>query len=139
MNKHTPLLASQRVVQACLFLVAAIAMFGGALQMYLGEPETSPRLDNVHRFMAGVYFGSGLIGLWAGATIRQQGTLVFLLALCVFFAGVGRLVSISQVGWPEPSAVWLAYLIPELLVPCIMVVAQIITNKNATATEVRAA
>ncbi|MGH7455458.1 MAG: DUF4345 domain-containing protein [bacterium] len=139
MNTHTPLFASQRVVQVCLFLVAAIAMFGGALQMYLGEPETTPRLDNIHRFMAGVYFGSGLIGLWVGATIRQQGTLVFLLALCVFFAGVGRLVSISQVGWPEPNAVWLAYLIPELLVPCIMVVAQIITNRNATATKVHTA
>jgi hypothetical protein len=45
MDAKTSLLASQRVVQACLFLVAAIALFGGALQMYLGEPETLPRLD----------------------------------------------------------------------------------------------
>jgi hypothetical protein len=29
--------------------------------MYLGQPETTPRLDNVHRFLAGIYFGSGLI------------------------------------------------------------------------------
>jgi len=54
---------SQRIVQVCLFLVAAIAMFGGALQMYLGQPDTAPRLDNVHRFMAGVYFSTGLINL----------------------------------------------------------------------------
>ena len=66
--------------------------------MYLGEPETAPRLDNVHRFMAGVYFGSGLIALWAALTIRQQKTLVFLIALSVFLAGTGRLVSISKVG-----------------------------------------
>ncbi|MFL6660059.1 MAG: hypothetical protein ACJ8GW_18390 [Massilia sp.] len=58
-----PLLTSQIVVRCCLFLVAAIAMFGGALQMYLGQPDTSPRLDNVHRFMAGVYFSTGLINL----------------------------------------------------------------------------
>jgi len=103
--------------------------------MYLGEPETTPRLDNIHRFMAGVYFASGLIGLWAGATIRQQKTLVFLLALSILFGGVGRLVSISQVGLPEPSALWLGYLIPELLLPCIMVVAQLVTNRNATATK----
>ena len=42
-------LISRRVVQVCLFLVAAITMFGGALQMYLGEPEILLRLNNVHR------------------------------------------------------------------------------------------
>jgi hypothetical protein len=133
MDAKTPLLASQRVVQVCLFLVAAIALFGGALQMYLGEPETAPRLDNVHRFMAGVYFGSGLIGLWAALSIRQQKTLIFLIALSVFLAGTGRLVSISQVGLPQPTAVWLGYLIPELLLPWIMVVAQIVTNRSSAA------
>ena len=44
-----PMPASQRVVQVCLFVVAAIAMLGGTLQMVLGQPDTLPRLDNVHR------------------------------------------------------------------------------------------
>ena len=132
MNPSTSMPASQRVVQVCLFLVAAIAMFGGALQMYLGQPDTGPRLDNVHRFMAGVYFSTGLINLWAAVTIRRQGTLIFLLALGVFLAGIGRLVSISQVGLPEPAAVWLGYLIPELLLPVIITVAQLATNRQAS-------
>lgn len=123
MNVGDPLLASQLVVRVCLFLVAAIAMFGGALQMFSGQPETSPRLDNVHRFMAGVYFSTGVISLWAAITIRQQGTLVYLLALGVLLAGVGRLVSISRVGLPKPAAVWLGYLIPELVLPLIIAVA----------------
>jgi hypothetical protein len=123
MTPEHPLLASQVVVQVCLFLVAAIAMFGGALQMYLGQPDTSARLDNVHRFMAGVYFSTGVICLWAALTIRQQGFLVYLLALGVFLAGTGRLVSISKVGLPKPAAVWLGYLIPELVLPVIIVVA----------------
>ncbi|WP_309678301.1 DUF4345 family protein [Polaromonas sp.] len=123
MTAEAPLLASQVVVQICLFLVAAIAMVGGALQMYLGQPGTSPRLDNVHRFMAGVYFSTGVINLWAAITVRQQGTLVYLLALGVFLAGIGRLVSISKVGLPKPTAVWLGYLIPELLLPVIIAVA----------------
>ena len=114
---------SQIVVQVCLFLVAAIAMLGGALQMVLGQPDTSPRLDNVHRFMAGVYFSTGLIALWAAVTIRQQGFLVYLLALGVLLAGIGRLVSISKVGLPKPTAVWLGYLIPELLLPIVIAVA----------------
>ena len=114
---ETPLSLAQHITQVGLLLVAAIAIFGGALQMYLGQPDTSPRLDNVHRFMAGVYLATGLICLWAGLTIRQQGFLIYLLALGVLLAGVGRLVSISKVGLPQPTAVWLGYLIPELVLP----------------------
>jgi hypothetical protein len=123
MTAEAPLLASQLVVQVCLFLVAAIAMLGGALQFYLGQPDTSPRLDNVHRFMAGVYFSTGVISLWAALTIRQQGTLVYLLAMGVLLAGIGRLVSIRKVGLPQPAALWLAYLVPELVLPFVIVVA----------------
>lgn len=123
MNPEVPLLASQVVVQVCLFLVAAIAVVGGTLQMYLGQPDTAPRLDNVHRFMAGVYLSTGTINFWAAITIRQQGTLVYLLALGVLLAGIGRLVSISRVGLPKPTAVWLGYLIPELVLPMVIVVA----------------
>ncbi len=124
MTAEAPLFASQIVVRVCLFLVAAIAMFGGSLQMYLGQPDTSPRLDNVHRFMAGVYLSTGFISLWAGVTIRQQGTLVYLLALGVFVAGCGRLLSIRKVGLPKPAGIWLGYLIPELSIPIVIVLFQ---------------
>jgi hypothetical protein len=127
---NPPMPASQRVVQICLFLVAAIAIFGGSLQMFLGQPETSPRLDNVHRFMAGVYLSTGVISFWAALTIRQQGTLVYLLALGVLCAGIGRLVSISQVGLPEPAAVWLGYLIPELVLPVVIAAAHLATQRR---------
>lgn len=123
MNADAPLTLAQHVVQACLFVVAAIAMFGGALQLVLGQPDTSPRLDNVHRFMAGVYFSTGLIAAWAAFTIRQQDVLVYLLALGVLLAGIGRLVSIAKVGLPRPAAVWLGYLVPELALPVIIVLA----------------
>jgi len=121
--ENDPLLASQIVVRVCLFLIAAIAMMGGALQFFRGQPDTTPALDNVHRFMAGVYFSTGLINLWAAITIRQQGTLVYLLALGVLLAGIGRLVSIRRVGLPKPAAVWLGYLVPELALPFVIAIA----------------
>lgn len=122
---------SQRIVQICLFLVAVIAVLGGTLQMVLGQPDTLPRLDNVHRFMAGVYLSTGLINGWAAITIRRQGTLVYLLAFGVLMAGIGRLVSISQVGLPQPAAAWLGYLIPELLLPFIIAVAHTVSQRHA--------
>jgi hypothetical protein len=123
MPAELPLSVGQIVVQVCLFVAAAIALLGGALQMYLGQPDTSARLDNVHRFMAGIYLSTGVICLWAALTIREQGFLVYLLALGVFLAGCGRLLSISKVGLPKPAWVWLGYLVPELLIPIVIVVA----------------
>jgi hypothetical protein len=123
MDAASPLLTGQIVVRICLLIVAAIAMAGGALQFFLGQPDTAPRLDNVHRFMAGVYFSTGLINLWAAITIRSQGTLVYLLALGVLLAGIGRLVSIWHVGLPEPHALWLGYLVPELVLPFVIAAA----------------
>ena len=114
---------SQRVVQVCLFIVAAIALVGGTVQMVLGQPETTPRLDNVHRFLAGVYFSMGVIAFWAAWTVRRQGTLVYLIALGVLLAGCGRLYSMSQVGLPTPQGVWLGYLIPELALPFVLALA----------------
>ncbi|MEO7115480.1 MAG: DUF4345 family protein, partial [Caldimonas sp.] len=68
----------------------------------------------------GVYFSTGVICLWAGITVRQQGFLIYLLALGVLLAGIGRLVSIAKVGLPSPRAVWLGYLIPELAIPFVL-------------------
>jgi hypothetical protein len=120
---NEPLLASQIVVRVCLFAFSAIGIFGGSLQMYLGQPGHAPRLDNLHRFMAGVYLGMGIICGWAGMAVREQGTLVYLIALGVFVAGCGRLLSMSKVGLPEPKALWLGYLAPELALPVVMAVA----------------
>lgn len=125
----TVLLPSQTIVRICLYLLGSIALLGGAMQMYLGEPETTPRLDNVHRFMAGVYFSIGLIAMYAARTIRKQSTLIYLLALAAFLGGTGRLISMSIVGIPEPHALWLGYLTPELLLPIVMAIAQRTTDK----------
>jgi hypothetical protein len=53
------LASHQIIVQVCLFLFAAMAIFGGSIQCYLGQPDPTPRLDNVHRFMAVVYLSTG--------------------------------------------------------------------------------
>ena len=128
MNKKYKLFLSQRIIQVCLFLLATITLFGGSLQMYLGQPETTARLDNIHRFMAGVYFSMGPIAIWTAITIRRHNTLIFFLSFSVFMAGVGRLISMSVVGLP--GEIFLIYLAPELCLPLIMFISQIIVNKK---------
>ena len=130
MPVEVPLTASQLVVRICLFLFTAIALLGGTLQFVMGQPDTTPRLDNVHRFMAGIYFGTGLICLWAAITVRQQGMLVYLIALAVFLAGLGRVASISIVGMPEPRALWIGYLVPELLLPIVVAIAHYLGSQT---------
>ena len=123
--------ATQRIVQVCLFILAAIGLFGGTLQMSLGQPETTPRYDNLHRFMAGMYLGCGIIALWAAVTIRQQSTLIYLIALVVGIAGIGRLISMAKVGVPEPPALWIGYAASELILPLIIVVAHFFSTRRA--------
>ncbi|NML43529.1 DUF4345 domain-containing protein [Ramlibacter sp. G-1-2-2] len=114
------LTTSQLIVRLCLIAFCAIGIFGGSVQMILGQPQTTARLDNVHRFMAGVYLAMGVICGWAAVTVREQGTLVYLIAGGVFVAGCGRLLSMSKVGLPEPRGVWIGYLVPELVLPVVM-------------------
>ncbi len=128
------MIASQRIVQICMFLFAAIALFGGCVQMYMGEPDTTPRLDNIHRFLAGIYLGCGIICLWTGITIRNQNTLVFLICIAVLLSGTGRLISMSIVGLPQPGPLWLGYVSSEIVVPIIAIIAQLITNQKLVKT-----
>lgn len=121
---------SQRITQVCLFLFAAIALFGGTLQMYLGEPENSPRLDNIHRFMAGIYLTCGIISLWTAISIRKQNTLIFLIALGGLLGATGRLISMQIVGLPEPNILWISYLLSEIIIPIIIIISHIITNQR---------
>jgi len=130
MNENANMDLSTRVVQISLLLVGAIALFGGTLQMILGQPNTTPRLDNIHRFMAGVYLSMGIICTWTAWTVRIQSTLIYLISLGVFLAAGGRLVSIAIVGLPEPAPVWIGYLIPELVFPLIIIIAQIIRSRK---------
>ncbi len=128
--ENKKLLMSQRVTQVCIFIFAAIAIFGGVLQMYLGEPETSPRLDNIHRFMAGVYLACGIISLWAAINIRHQNTLIYLIALGGLLGGIGRLISMQIVGLPDPSSLWLTYLYLEITLPVIIIISHMITSRR---------
>ena len=61
----------------------------------------------------------------------SQRTLIYLIAFAILMAAVGRLISISKVGLPEPASLWLGYLIPELVFPVIIAIAHWATGRQA--------
>ena len=88
----------ESIIKACCYLLFAIAMQGSMLQMSLGQPKTTPRLDNIHRFLAGLYFGTGLICFYNAYNIdKLDGVLTYLIAIGVWAAGCGRLLSMQKV------------------------------------------
>ena len=123
-------LASQRVAQVCLLILGAIALFSGMRQIYFGQPETDVPLDDLHHFMASIYFGCAFIVLWAAITIRRRGALIYLIALAVCLDGIVRLISMAKVGVPEPPALWFGYTALELILSAIIVVAHYITGRH---------
>ena len=127
MKKNNPLSVNQRIIQTCLFILGAISLLGASLQLYLGQP-TSPSADNIHRFMAGIYFSMGPLLIWTAITIRKHNHLIFFLAFTALMAGIGRLISMSAVGLPGDR--FIIYLIPELTLPFIMIGLQIGLNRK---------
>lgn len=125
----SPFLWSERIVQICLFLLATIAFLGGSLQLFLGQPETTPRLDNIHRFLAGLYLGYALLSFWAAWTVQRHRTLIFIMCGIVVIAAFGRVLSIAQVGLPSPPALWIGYVVVEFLLPIVMASAHVCTLK----------
>ena len=127
MKKNNLLSLNQRIIQICLFILGAISLLGASLQLYLGQP-TSPSADNIHRFMAGIYFSMGPLLIWTGISIRNHNHLIFFLAFSALMAGIGRLISMSAVGLPGDR--FIIYLIPELTLPFIMIGLQIGLNRK---------
>ncbi len=86
----------------------------------LGAKAGVRQLDNVYRFMAGTYLGVSGIFLWMVFTMDEQATLVYLVALMVFFAGAGRVISFQVHGIPDRR--FGMYAIAELLLSVLIVV-----------------
>lgn len=68
--------------------------------------------------MSGVYLGVGVICLWMVVTMSAQNVLVYLIALTIFLAGMGRVLSIRMKGLPEQKFYF--YVVAELMLPIVI-------------------
>ncbi|HTA60916.1 MAG TPA: DUF4345 domain-containing protein [Bacteroidia bacterium] len=88
-----------------LSLVALICLLGGTNLLLKGAnsflPKTVPPqavLDNLLRFLSGIYFGLGFLMAWVVFNFHQVTNLIYFIGIVVVCSGLGRLYSRVKVG-----------------------------------------
>lgn len=92
-------------LQILLGLVTIICILGGMNLLikgagaFLTEPiPAQKKLDNLFRFMSGIYFSLGFLVAYVIYNLRYQQGLIYFIGLVVVFSGLGRLYSRIKVG-----------------------------------------
>lgn len=92
-------------LQFLLSIVSLICLSGGLNLLIKGTrsflPETvpvQPILDNLFRFLSGIYFSLGFLLAWVVFNLHQTHELIYFIGLVVVFSGLGRLYSRIKVG-----------------------------------------
>ena len=93
------------VLRILLGLVALICFLGGANLLIKGTasflPETTPPqpvLDNLFRFLSGIYFSLGFLMSWVVMHFHDVKDLIYFIGIVVIFSGLGRFYSRSKLG-----------------------------------------
>ena len=92
-------------LQILLGLVSIICLLGGTNLLIKGAGSflpkdlvTPPVLDNLFRFLSGIYLSLGFLVIFVLLNIHQLSNLVYFIGIVVIFSGLGRLYSRTKVG-----------------------------------------
>jgi len=116
------------LIKVCLLIISVSYFSIGLHRLIMGAHELPQSIDNVLRFYAGGFIAIGLLAIWVIVANKTQDLIIFFFVFFVFMTGVGRLVSIINVGLPDHT--YLFYLAIELLLPLLMLTARIKLNKE---------
>lgn len=88
-----------------LGIVAIICLLGGMNLLIKGanyflpiNMEPQRILDNLVRFLSGIYFSLGFLVLWVVFHLEQEIYLIYFIGVVVIFSGLGRLYSRIKMG-----------------------------------------
>lgn len=92
-------------LEIVLGIIALICFLGGANVLIKGAmyflPKGTPTqliLDDLVRFLGGIYFSMGFLFVYAALNVSTIGNLPYFLGIIVVFSGLGRLYSRIKVG-----------------------------------------
>lgn len=93
------------VLRILLGIVALICFLGGINLLIKGAMKFLPKemppqliLDNLVRFLAGIYFASGFLFAYATFYTSTLGAMIYIFGITVIFSGLGRAYSRFKVG-----------------------------------------
>jgi len=92
-------------LQVLLEMVALICFLGGLNLLLKGAMKFLPKemppqlvLDNLVRFLAGIYFASGFLFTYAAFNTSALGSMIYIFGITVIFSGLGRVYSRFKIG-----------------------------------------
>lgn len=86
------------VLTLICFLGGANILIKGAGNFLPKEVTPPPVLDNLLRFLSGIYFGFGFLLVWSIINLQEIQELVYFIGVIVVFSGLGRFYSRLKVG-----------------------------------------
>jgi hypothetical protein len=88
-----------------LGIVTLICLLGGMNLLLKGANYFLPKdvppqriLDDLFRFLSGIYFALGFLMAWVLFHIQHENGLIYFIGIVVIFSGLGRLYSREKVG-----------------------------------------
>jgi hypothetical protein len=102
----------KRGLQLTLAILSMIPILVGIMGIMRGTSRwlpiniITPDFDSHYRYIAGYYISLGMLGLWIIPEIEKHKSLFRILCVSVFLGGIGRVVSILQVGRPGSMALF---------------------------------
>ncbi|MBS1730652.1 MAG: DUF4345 domain-containing protein [Bacteroidetes bacterium] len=95
----------QLSIQILVGLLTFICIAGGMNLLLKGVASFLPKgaksppvLDNLFRFLSGIYFGLGFMMAWVCFHLETVGNLVYFIGFVVLCSGLGRLYSRMKLG-----------------------------------------
>lgn len=121
-------------IKILLFLVSLICFFGGMNLLIKGARSFLPEedypsiatVDNLLRFLSGIYFSAGFLLFWVANNVEEYHTIIYFLGFMVMFSGVGRLISYLKVGSAGKYFIYIMWI--EILLGIIIIILQIIKD-----------
>lgn len=99
-------------------LVSILGITQGTAR-FLPEDAIAADFDSHYRYITGYYLSLSLIAWWIIPRIEKHAAILKIICAGIFIGGIGRVLSMLQVGIPQPSAI--GFTVLELMLPLLCV------------------
>ncbi|MGN6647570.1 MAG: DUF4345 domain-containing protein [Cytophaga sp.] len=104
------------LLQLIFGTLAMICLTGGTILFFKGAGRfieasipPQPKLDNIFRFLSGMYFAFGFMLIWFIFHITTTTSIIYFIGFVVMCAGFGRFYSSRKVGSPSKYHTFIMY------------------------------